>query len=317
MAAITNTFTTNEAVGIREDLANIIYNISPVDTPFQSNIGRGKVTNTLFEWQVDELAAADTGNAVPEGGDVTEFDEVAPTVRMQNRTQISRKTVIIAGTVESVNKAGRRSEMAYQMAKRGKELKRDVEAILLSNQAAAGGATRRTGSLLAFIKTNVNMGDGGANPDYQTLPDDTRTDGTEREFTEDMLKDVVQQCWSQGANPKILMVGPRNKQKVSTFPGIAGQRYNAQGAKPSTIIGAADIYVSDFGNLSVVPNRFQRERDAHVLDPEHVEVVYLRPYQQTPLAKTGDAEKRMILVEYGLKVTNEKAHGLITDLTAG
>ena len=161
------------------------------------------------------------------------------------------------------------------------------------------------------------MGDGGANPDYQTLPDDTRTDGTEREFTEDMLKDVVQQCWSQGANPKILMVGPRNKQKVSTFPGIAEQRYNAQGAKPSTIIGAADIYVSDFGNLSVVPNRFQRERDAHVLDPEHAEVVYLRPYQQTPLAKTGDAEKRMILVEYGLKVTNEKAHGLIADLTAG
>lgn len=312
---VTNTFKTTDAVGIREDLANVIYNISPEQTPFQSNIGRGaKPGNTLFEWQTDELSAVDTENAVAEGADVTSFDAVTPTVRLQNHTQIARKTVVIAGTTESVDKAGRNSELAYQLAKKGKELKRDIEAILLSNQAAAGGVTRRTGTMLAFLKTNTNVGDTGADPTYTTLPDDVRTDGTQRPFTEALLKDVVQRCWTEGAEPSMLMVGPKNKQKVSEFPGIAEQRYNASGAKASTIIAAADIYVSDFGNLSVVPNRFQRERDAFVLDPEYADVRYLRPYKQTPLAKTGDAEKRMMLTEFGLCVKQEKAHGLIADL---
>lgn len=316
---ITNTFTTDDAVGIREDLANVIYNISPEDTPFQSNIGRGKASNTLFEWQTDELAATDTANAVTEGEDISTFDEVTPTTRLQNYVQISRKTVVIAGTMESVDKAGRRSELAYQLAKRGAELKRDIEAIALSNQAAdSSSGLRKTGSLLSFLKTNVDLadGDGGANPSYSTLPDDTRTDdGTPRDFTEDMLKNVVQKCWVEGATPKILMVGPTNKQRVSGFSGIAESRYNVEGNKPSTIIAAADIYVSDFGNLSVVPNRFQRGRDAFVLDPEYAEMVYLRPYKQEKLAKTGDAEKRMMLVEWGLKVKQEKAHGLVADLT--
>jgi hypothetical protein len=315
MAAITNTFITGDAIGIREDLTNVIYNISPTDTPFMSNIGRTKATNTLHEWQTDELDAVDTDNAVAEGDDVTSFDAVDPTVRMQNSVQISRKTVIIAGTLEKVDKAGRKSELAYQIAKRGKELKRDMESICLSNQAAVGSGVRKTGSLLAFVKTNVSMGGTGANPTYTTYPNATRTDGTQRDFTETLLKDVVQQVYTQGGSPSILMVGPVNKQKVSAFAGIAAQRYNAQGAKPSTIIGAADIYVSDFGNLSIVPNRFQRERDAHVIDPEYVDVMYLRSFRQEKLAKTGDAEKRMLLVEWGLKVKQEKALGLVADLT--
>lgn len=318
MAAVTNTFTTGSAKGIREDLANAIYNIAPEDTPFQSNVGRGpKPGNTLFEWQTDDLAAVDTDNAVPEGDDVTSFDQVSPTVRMQNYQQISRKTVVIANTMEAVDTAGRRSEIAYQLAKKGKEMKRDIEAICLANQAAASGATRKTGSLLAFLKTNTDKSSGstaGVDPDYTTLPDDTRTDGTQRDFTEDQLKNVVQKCWTEGANPSILMVGPVNKQRASTFSGIAGIRYNAEGDAPTTIVGAADVYVSDFGNLSIVPNRFQRERDAFVLDPEYAELRYLRPYRQTPLAKTGDAEKRMLITEWGLAVKQEKAHGLIADL---
>lgn len=313
--AINNTFTTVDAVGIREDLADVIYNISPEETPFQSNIGRGKAANTLFEWQTDELDQIDLDNNVVEGADVSTFDEVNPTVRLQNFVQISRKTVIIANTMEAVTKAGRKSELAYQLAKKGAELKRDMEAIALSNQAASAVAgLRKTGSILAFLKTNVNKAADGVNPVYTTQPNDTRTDGTRRDFTEDMLKDVVQKCWSQGANPKILMVGPANKQVVSTFPGIAQQRFNATGASPTTIIAAADIYVSDFGNLSVVPNRFMRQGDAFVLDPEYAEMVYLRPFKQEKLAKTGDAEKRMMIVEWGLKVKQEKAHGLITDL---
>jgi hypothetical protein len=315
MAAITNTFRTVEAIGIREDLADVIYNISPEDTPFQSNIGRGKCSNTMYEWQVDELAQIDLDNNVPEGSDVTTFDEVEPTVRLQNYVQISRKTVVIANTLEAVTKAGRKSEVAYQLAKKGAELKRDMEAIALSNQGAASSSgLRKTGSILAFLKTNVSKASDGANPTYTTLPTGTRTNGTRRDFTEAMLKDVVQQCWTEGATPRILMVGPANKQTVSGFPGIAQQRHNATGAKPTTIVAAADIYVSDFGNLSVVPNRFMRQGDAFVLDPEYAEMVYLRPFKQEELAKTGDAEKRMLIVEWGLKIKQEKAHGLITDL---
>lgn len=315
---IANTFTTASATGIREDLANVIYNISPEQTPFQSNISRENVKNTLYEWQTDDLAATDTANAVAEGEDVSNFDAVTPTVRLQNYAQISRKTVIIAGTTETVDKAGRRSELAYQLAKKGAELKRDLEAICLSNQAADGSATRKTGSLLAFLKTNTNKSSGstsGVDPSYTTLPDDTRTDGTTRAFTEAMLKDVVQKCWAEGGNPSMVMVGPKNKQVVSGFAGIAGQRYNTQGDSPSTIVAAADIYVSDFGNLSIVPNRHQRERDAFVLDPEYASMTFLRPFRQFELAKTGDAEKRMMLVEWGLKVQQEKAHGLVADLS--
>lgn len=314
---VTNTFKTTDAAGIREDLANVIYDISPEDTPFQSNIGRGpKPNNTLFEWQVDSLADPDAGNAVAEGADVTEFDEVDPTVRLQNHQQISRKTVVISNTMESVDTAGRRSELAYQLAKRGKELKRDIETIALGNQGAAGGTTRTTASLQAYLKTNTNFDDtAGEDPDYTNLPDAGRVDSSaQRAFTEAMLKDVIQKCWKEGADPSILMVGPINKQNVSAFPGIAETRVAAT-SSPTTIIGAADIYVSDFGNLSVVPNRFQRERDAFVLDPEYAEMRYLRPYKQTPLAKTGDAEKRMMLVEWGTCVKNEKAHGIIADLT--
>jgi hypothetical protein len=146
-------------------------------------------------------------------------------------------------------------------------------------------------------------------------PNAGRTDGTQRTFTETILKDVIKKVWTEGGTPKILMVGPHNKTVVSGFAGIGATRFNVQGAKPSVIIGAADIYVSDFGNVSVVANRFQRERDAFVLDPEYAAVAYLRNFRTETLAKTGDSEKRMILVEYGLKVKTEKAHGIAADLT--
>jgi hypothetical protein len=318
MAIVTNTFTTFSAKGIREDLSNVIANISPEETPFMSNIGRESVTNTLFEFQTDVLAAA-AANAQLEGDDITSFDAVVATVRVQNYCQISRKTIILSATEEVVNKAGRRSELAYQIAKRSSELKRDQEFNMLQNTAANAGSTsaaRVTGSLLAFLKTNTSVGAGGANPSYTTLPNATRTDGTQRAFTEVILKDVIQKVWSSGGIPKILMVGPVNKQRVSGFTGIASSRFNIDGgAKPATLIGAVDIYVSDFGNVQVVPNRFQRERDALVLDPDYAKMVVLRPYQQIELAKTGDADKRLLLVEFGLKITAEDAHGIAADLT--
>jgi hypothetical protein len=324
MSQTANTFDTFAAKGIRESLSNVIYNISPEETPFMSNIGRENVKNTYFEWQTDSLAAASTTNAQIEGDDVSSFDSTSATTRVGNYTQISNKTVLISGTLEAVDKAGRRSELAYQLAKRSAEIKRDMESTMLTNQAASAGsagvstALRKTGSLLAFLKTNTDKGTGGVDPVYTSSPSATRTDATAanlRTFTEAILKTVIQKVWASGGSPKLLMVGPVNKARVSGFTGIAEIRREVTGNRQATIIGAADVYVSDFGSVSVVPNRFQRERDAFVLDPEYASVAFLRPFQTVELAKTGDAEKRLITVEYGLKVNTEAAHGLAADLT--
>lgn len=324
MSQTANTFDTFAAKGIRESLSNVIYNISPEETPFMSNIGRENVKNTYFEWQTDSLAAASTTNAQIEGDDVSSFDSTSATTRVGNYTQISNKTVLISGTLEAVDKAGRRSELAYQLAKRSAEIKRDMESTMLTNQAASAGsagvstALRKTGSLLAFLKTNTDKGTGGVDPVYTSSPNATRTDATAanlRTFTEAILKTVIQKVWASGGSPKLLMVGPVNKARVSGFTGIAEIRREVTGNRQATIIGAADVYVSDFGSVSVVPNRFQRERDAFVLDPEYASVAFLRPFQTVELAKTGDAEKRLITVEYGLKVNTEAAHGLAADLT--
>lgn len=315
MAIVTNTFTTYDAKGIREELSNVIANISPEETPFQSNVGSENVSNTFFEWQTDSLAATDQ-TAVINGDDVASFDATSATTRLGNYTHIRRRTVIVADNLEAVDKAGRANELAYQLAKRGKELKRDVEAVCLANNARVAGATGtapETAGLGAWIASNESVGTGGVAPTGDGT--DARTDGTQRAISEAMLKDVMQQTWSAGGNPSVLMVGPFNKQAVSAFTGIAAQRYQAPSDSPTTIIGAADVYLSDFGSVTVVPNRFQRDRDAFVLDPEYASVCYLRPIQQVELAKTGDAEKRMVIAEFGLKVMNEAAHGIIADLT--
>lgn len=322
MAQPTNLFDRYDATNsVREDLANIIYNISPEDTVFMSNVGRDTAKQTYTEWQTDALAAASTTNAQIEGDDAS-ADSLAATNRVGNYTQISRKVVATSGTLESVDTAGFRSAMAYQMAKAASELKRDMETALLFNQAAAAGnssTARKTAGLPAWLRSNVSKASDGGNPTMSSTndgyPNAARTDGTQRTFTETMLKDVIQSVWTNGGTPKLLMVGPFNKRTVSGFSGIAGIRFNVDGAKPSAIIGAADIYVSDFGNVSIVPSRFQRERDAFVVDPEYAAVSYLRNFQTEDLAKTGDSQKKMIVVEYALKVRTEKAHGIIADLT--
>lgn len=318
MAIVTNTFTRYSAIGIREDLSNVIYNISPEETPFISNVSRENVKNTYFEWQTDVLAAASSSNAALEGDDISSFQAVTPTARVGNYTQISTKNVIISGTLEAVDKAGRRSELTYQLAKMGSELKRDMESALLANQAAVAGNTttaRRTAGLPAWLTSNTNFGTGGADPTVGSTPTAARTDGTQRAFTEALLKDVIAEVWTSGGTPKMLMVGAFNKQAASAFSGIATKFRDVPAGQQAQIIGAADVYVSDFGTVNIVPNRFQRARDAFVVDPEYASLAILRPIQQTELAKTGDAEKRLMLVEYGLKVSNQAAHGIVADLT--
>jgi hypothetical protein len=168
------------------------------------------------------------------------------------------------------------------------------------------------GSLLSWLKTNTQVVTAANNP--TTIGVSTRTDGTQRTFTEQLLKDAVADVYESGGNPKVLMVGPSGKQKVSSFAGIAAQRFMAPSNTPTTIIGAADVYMSDFGTMSVVPNRFMRSRDALVLDPEYAAVAYLRPFQTNELAKAGDSDKTQLLVECTLEVKNEAAHALIADL---
>jgi hypothetical protein len=313
------TFSAHEAIGQREDLADVIYDISPQDTPIMSSIGKGKATAVYHEWQTDALASANTSNAAVEGADASAAT-LTPTVRIGNYTQIVQKTTQVSGTLESVDKAGRKSEKAYQLAKASAELKRDIEAIITANQGRDAGSSttaRKMGSLLSWIKTNTNKQSATtAGADPTTIGVSTRTDGTTRTFQESMLKDVVQKVFSSGGTPTLLVVPPALKQVVSGFTGLTQHRYNSNATAEITILAGADLYQSDFGVLQIVPNRFMRSRDALVLDPEYASLNYLRPFQTNDLARTGDSEKTQILAELTLEVKNEAAHGGIFDLSA-
>ena len=312
------TYQTYTAIGQREDLSDVIYDISPTDTPLMSSIGKAKATATYHEWQTDSLAAAALGGAV-EGADASSIT-ASPTTRVGNRTQIFTKSVAVAGTLEAIDKAGRKSEKAYQLAKVSAELKRNIELTLLSNQVSAAGnsSTARTmGGLQAWLATNGDFGTSGVAGASGTT---ARTDGTNRTFTEDILKTVVKEVYTAGGSPKVLMVNPAHKQVVSAFAGIAAQRFMAPADAPTTIVGAADVYMSDFGTISVVPNRFMNSANncnetAFVIDPDMLAVAYLRPFQTIELAKTGDSEKTQLLAELTLEVKNEAAHGVIADLS--
>ena len=313
------TYQTYTSIGQREDLSDVIYSISPTETPFMSSIGKGKATATNHEWQTDSLASAVLTNAAVEGSTASDAT-LGVTTRAGNKTQISQKTVKISGTLEAVDKAGRKSEKSYQLAKASAEIKRDMETTLLSNQASTNGdssTARKLGGLQTWLATNGDFGtDGVAGASGTT----TRTNGTNRTFTETILKTVVKEVYASGGNPKVLMVNPAHKQLVSAFAGIAAQRFMAPADAPTTIIGAADVYLSDFGTISVVPNRFMSSTNtcdeaAFVLDTDMASIAYLRPFQTNELAKTGDAEVTQLLVEYTLQVNNEAAHGIIADLT--
>jgi len=313
------TYQTYTSIGQREDLSDVIYSISPTDTPFMSSIGKGKATATNHEWQTDALASAVLTNAAVEG-DTASDATIGVTTRVGNKCQISQKTVKISGTLEAVDKAGRKSEKAYQLAKASAEIKRDMETTLLSNQVSTNGnssTARKLGGLQAWLATNGDFGTSGVAGASGTT---ARTNGTNRTFDEATLKTVVKEVYTAGGNPKVLMVNPGHKQLVSAFTGIAAQRFMAPADAPTTIIGAADVYLSDFGTISVVPNRFMSstnncDETAFVLDTDMASVAYLRPFQTNELAKTGDAEVTQLLVEYTLQVNNEAAHGIIADLT--
>ncbi len=312
MAQPTNTFDTYDSVGEREDLSDVIYSISPTDTPFLSSAAKTKATAVLHEWQTDALAAAVTNNAVIEGDEAT-LDASVATTRLSNSSQIMDKTVVITGTQESVDKAGRASEIAYQIAKKAKELKRDMESTLTSNNAevtGGSGTARQLGALGSWVITNDDMAADGASG--AGAGNAAHTNGTQRAFTESQLKSVIKSVWNAGGDPSMIMVGPFNKQKLSGFTGNS-TRFDA--GADATLYTSVDVYASDFGQLQVVPNRFSRDRDAYVLDMDYWGVAFLRDFSMHELAKTGDSEKRQLLVEATLESRNEAASGSVMDLT--
>ena len=322
MTIIADTLLTFDAKGLNEDLSDVIYNISPEDTPLVSMIAKETTGATLFEWQTDTLAAVDGGNAQLEGDEIADanWPSVAVTTRVGNYTQISRKLLMISGTQEVVNKAGRQSEIAYQTAKRGAEMKRDIETIIFANAigVAGNGTTARVSAGLgAWVKSNVDKGSGGTDPTWTTgVPNDARNDGTLRDITETILKSAISKVWTAGGELKFMFVGPWNKAVVSGFSGVATKNYDLSGKpRPTAIIGAADVYVSDFGYLSILPSRWSRERDGWLIDPEYLALVHLRPFARKEIATTGDALKRMLIVEWGLKVRTEAAMGLCADIS--
>ena len=312
------TYQTYTAIGQREDLSDVIYNISPTETPFLNSVGKSKATAIYHEWQTDSLAAVNTSNYAVEGATASDAT-IGVTTRVGNRTQISQKTIKISGTLDAVNKAGRKSEKAYQLAKASSEIKRDMEAILLSNQTAANGnatTARNLGGLQAWLASNTSNGSGGSAGANGTT---ARTTGTDRAFTATLLNTVAQSAFTNGGSPTMLLVTPAQKVVASTFSGIATRYRDVPANQQAQIINAADVYVSDFGIIQIVPDRFIPNADnddtAFLLDTEMAAVAYLRPFQTNELAQVGDADLTQLLVEYTLEVKNEAAHGIISDLT--
>jgi len=319
MAVNANTNETFDVSTIREDLQDALISISPTDTPFMTAAGRRNIDNTFFEWGVVSLAAVDDSNRVAEGEASPGNDAPTNAVRQGNYAQISDKVVEVSDTSNAVNGAGDAQTLAKQIAYKLKEMKRDMESMLLSNVAASAGSSgtaRQTAGLPAWLRTNVDRGATGADgttsgSGTSGFPDTAATDGTQRELTETLLKSVIASCWDEGAEPSIVMVGSQAKQKISTFSGNATRFKEAEDSK---LNAAIDVYISDFGELQVVPNRFQRSRDVFVLDPSYARVGYLKNTTQTELARTGHSERRLISAEYGLQVDNEAAHGVIADV---
>ena len=306
MAAPTNTFSSTSAIGNREDLTDIIYRISPTTVPLLSMAAKGTATNTLHEWQTQDLASA-ASNAQAEGDDAS-AKAVTPTVRLNNRTQISTKTVIISNTQQAIKSAGRKDEMGYQMSLSSLELKRDMELGLTQNNTAAT-SQRTSRGLVGWAGDNVDAGVGYVAPSYTS--NTAQTDGTAAAFTEARLKNVLQKVYAAGGDPDTIMMGPAQKQTFSTFTGNS-TRFDK--GEDKSLTAAIDVYVSDFGELKAVPNRFQRARDVWVLQSDKLAVCYLRPFGTIDLAATGDSMKKELVVEYCLEMRQPKAHGAVLDV---
>jgi hypothetical protein len=319
MAVPSGTFQVYQGIGVREDLSDIIHDISPMDTPLLSNIARESADQPLTEWQTDVLTDATAGNAQIEGDDANTSTAV-PTVRLNNYCQIATKVPRVTATLRTSNTAGRADEMSYQIAKRGRELKRDIEKTLCGTQVAtAGGAAsaRVCAGVAGWLYTNqVQLGASATTPALTAgHPSTAPTAGTAAAFTQAHLNSAIAQAWTQGGDPTMVLMDAANKQLASAFSGIATQYRDNPQVGPATLIGAADVFVSDFGTHNLVASRWVPTDNVYVLDLEFWATAYLRPIQQQPLAKTGDSDRTLLVTEFTLCAKNPTASAKIYTTT--
>lgn len=313
MAVPSNTFQSVSAVGNREDLSDVIYMVSPFDTPFQSMVGKATATATKHDWQTDSLPSADANNAQIEGDDASN-NSLITTTRLSNVCQTSTKVIGVSTIQDSaVDKAGRKRELAYQVEKSMRALKVDMEAILTGNQAPVTGTASvaaKLRPLCGWYATNTSRGAGGANGTSSAAA----TDGTARAFTETLLRNVATGIYTNSNSfATTVMSAPAQRANLSTV--LTGGATKFYQVEDKTLTATVSVYDSDFGPLKLIPNRFQRARDVHVINPEYWAVAYLEPVQMQDLAITGLARRKQIWGTYTLEARNEAANAIIADLT--
>lgn len=312
MTIETNTFLTFSQVGIREDLTDAIYNISPTITPVVSALSKSNATNTLHQWETDTLDSPNNTGSLE--GDAFSAAAITATSKVGNTCMILKRPLEVSGTAQAVKAAGRKNEYTYQVMKKGKALRRDIEYTLLQNTAPNSGSStvaRAMRPLLSWYATSVvNAGSGGANGSSSAA----RTDGTQSDLSETTFASAIQTAWTAGGYPTMAVCGPVNKRKITQFAGPSGtQRVND--ADGNRLVANITVYESDFGDIKIVPDHFSRERDIHLIDPDYLALAVLRDIAVQDRAKTADADKAEILWEGTLEVRNEAAHALIADLT--
>lgn len=321
MAIPTNTYTrVTAATNVREDLIDKITMTNPEQTPIISASGKATAENTYHEWQRDSLRAANKDNASLDGNDATASAKTPPS-RVANTCQIFQDTVSVSGRAEKVKKAGMKTAMGYYKAKAFKELQRDMEAAVVSQNLAVadnGTLAGKFAGLGRLIYTNATYGGLGATPAHTSGAATTAiTAGTNRTFTETLLKAAVQMAYiSSGETPGQVFMSPSHKSIFSTFVGIAVNRTDVGRKEQGRIISGADVYVSDFGQMDIVPHYLMAGSDMVLgLNTDYIDMAYLRGFGSTPLAKTGDSEREQVLTDVTLRVTSEVAQFVINNVT--
>lgn len=307
MAKVTNAFDTYSSANKREDLTDAIYDISPEETPLLSMIGRTTADAVKHEWQTDTLGDANTDGEL-EGNTFAPAASVA-TGRADNICMIKTRDAVVTGTQEAVAKAGTKNQLAYEMAKATKRLKKDIDTIISGKQMSVSGAAataRVSRGAVSWLTTNASRGTNGANVAGVV------TDGTQRAFTETILKSVLASCFTAGADPSKLLLGAFNKAAVA---GFVGRDKTTVPTDKNVVSNSVDVYIGDFHRLDIVPSRNIRARDGLVVDPEYMAVAYLREFLNKDYDQTGDAKAKQVLSEFTLEMRNEAAHGLCADLT--
>lgn len=321
MAQATGTTDTYDLVGLAEDVEDIIFNIAPTETPFLTMAKRKKVSAINHQWQTDDLAAAAANRAI-EGDDST-YATATPTVMLSNYTQIAKKTVMVSGTADAVRKYGRKEEFAYQIAKKGKELKRDIEFALIQNQvsSAGGSGTARSSAGIEVMIVNRVLGTNnttGTTPGYAAGVWGAVTDGTAATMVETDLVSALELAWQDGGDPSVVMVNSTLKKRIASFAGAtsyAGVSVNQGRTAQGVVVGGVDLYISDFGEHKIKLNRYQRTGTVLCLDPEYVSVGFLRPIKFEERAKTGDSTRGEILTEFTLIADNPNAHAKVQSVS--